>query len=247
MKNINLKKQNSVLKIVLIILTVLIVYFLMVLILTPSQSPIINMMGSGGRISIPMRGLSYSSSDNAAIQSQQQEEQEGRNFLDNLNNKTVLCSKLNDTDFEEIGEYFMGQSIGDTSRHIAMNEMMKSMMGEQGEEQMHIAMGKRMSNCEPGIPMPQNMMNGSMMPMMMNMMGSGMMGGQNPTQANLAQGMGSGMMGNNAFGFGMPFLNYGYFSAWNILYALLLVGLVALVFLGVFKLWKDVNKKEARK
>ena len=194
-----------------------------------------------------MMGFSDSSPDNAAIQSQQQEEQEGKFFLDSLNNKTVVCSQLEDADFEKIGEYFMGQSIGDTSEHIAMNEMMKSMMGEQGEEQMHIAMGKRMSNCEPGIPMPQNMMNGSMMPMMMNMMGSGMMGGQNPTQANLAQGMGSGMMGNNAFGFGMPFLNYGYFSAWNILYALLLVGLVALVFLGVFKLWKDVNKKEARK
>ena len=55
--------------------------------------------------------------------------------------------------------------------------------------------------------------------------------------------MGQGMMGNNIFGSGMPFLNYGYWSVWNILYALLLVGLVALVFLGAFKFWKDVNKK----
>ncbi|MBI4894869.1 MAG: hypothetical protein HY831_00075 [Candidatus Aenigmarchaeota archaeon] len=125
--------------------------------------------GSGGMIGSGsmMMGFSGSSPDNATIQSQQQEEQEGKMFLDNLNNKTVFCSQLNDADFDKIGEYFMGQSIGDTSRHIAMNEMMKSMMGERGEEQMHIAMGKRMSNCEPDAPMPQNMMN---------MMGSGMMG-----------------------------------------------------------------------
>src|SRR3989344_6687015 len=105
-----------------------------------------------------MMGFPSSSSDNAAIQSQQQEEQEGKQFLDGLNNKTVVCSQLKDTDFEKIGEYFMSQSIGDTSRHIAMNEMMKRMMGEQGEEQMHTVMGKRMSSCEPNAPIPQNRM-----------------------------------------------------------------------------------------
>ena len=65
-------------------------------------------------------------------QSQQQEEQVGKKLLEELNNKTVICSKLKDADFEKIGEYFMGQSIGDTSRHIAMNEMMKRMMGWGG-------------------------------------------------------------------------------------------------------------------
>ena len=121
-----------------------------------------------------MMGFSGSSPDNAAIQSQQQEEQEGKQFLDNLNNKTVACSELKDTDFEKIGEYFMGQSIGDTSRHIAMNEMMKSMMGEQGEEQMHIAWGKRGSGCNTSAVFPQNGVG------FMPMMGSGwgnLMGG----------------------------------------------------------------------
>ena len=115
-------------------------------------------------------GMSVSSSspDNTAIQSQQQEEQEGKKLLDDLSNKTIDCSQFKDADFEKIGEYFMGQSIGDTARHIAMNEMMKGMMGEQGEEQAHIAMGKRMSNCEPDAPMPQSMIN--------TMMGGGMMG-----------------------------------------------------------------------
>src|SRR3989339_644339 len=94
-----------------------------------------------------MMGFSYSSPDNAAVQSQQQEEQEGKQFLDNLNSKTVTCSHRKDADFEKISEYFMGQSIGDTVRHIAINEMMKTMMGELGEEQAHIAMGKRVSGC----------------------------------------------------------------------------------------------------
>ncbi|MCL5675505.1 MAG: SHOCT domain-containing protein [Patescibacteria group bacterium] len=116
-----------------------------------------------------MMGFSSSSPDNATIQSQQQEEQEGKRFLDDLNNKKTTCSQLKDVDFEKIGEYFMGQAIGDTSRHIAMNEMMKGMMGEQGEEQMHIAWGKRGSGCDT------SSQGTGFMPMMgmMQMMGGG--------------------------------------------------------------------------
>jgi len=105
-------------------------------------------------------------------QSQQQEEQMGKQFLDSLGNKTITCSKLKDADFEKIGEYFMGQSIGDTSRHIVMNEMMKKMMGEQGEEQMHIVMGKRLSGCKGG----DNSMMGNFYGNMMNN-GWGLFGG----------------------------------------------------------------------
>lgn len=143
-------------------------------------------------------GFQSSSSDSATIQSQQQEEKEGKQFLDDLNNKTVTCSQLKDADFEKIGEYFMGQSIGDTSRHIAMNEMMKSMMGERGEEQMHTLMGKRMSNCDQNASTSQDMMNDGMMQMMM---GGGMMGGNS-----------NSMMGNFAtdptswFGWGLGWI-----------------------------------------
>src|SRR3989344_3471613 len=114
-------------------------------------------------------GFPSSSSDSAAIQSQRQEEQEGKQLLDDLNNKTITCSGLKDADFEKIGEYFMGQSIGDTSRHIAMNKMMKSMMGEQGEEQMHIAWGQRGSDCDTSAAFPPQGAN--FMPMMQMMMG----------------------------------------------------------------------------
>lgn len=90
-------------------------------------------------------------------------------------NKEVGCQNLSEQNFEALGEYFMGLMIGDS--HEAMNNMMIQMMGKEGEEQMHIAMGKRMSNCEPDAPMPQNMMN--------MMMGGGMTGGD-----------GNSMMGN---------------------------------------------------
>lgn len=145
-----------------------------------------------------MMGFYNSSSiDSAAIQSQQQEELEGRNFLQNLSDKTVTCSQLQDADFEKIGEYFMGQSIGDTSRHIAMNAMMKSMLGEQGEEQAHIAMGKRVSGCDTSAAFPAG--SDAWMPMMSMMWG----------------GWSSPLTGNNSinnmmnFGF-MPFGGFGW-------------------------------------
>lgn len=95
-----------------------------------------------------MMGFSNSSPDSTALQSQQQEEQEGKKFLDDLGNKTVTCLQLNDANFEKLGEYFMSQAIGDTARHIGMNGMMKRMMGDKGEEQMHTAWGKRGSGCD---------------------------------------------------------------------------------------------------
>ena len=162
-----------------------------------------------------MMGFSSSSSDNAAIQSQQQEEQEGKQFLDGLNNKTVTCSQLKDADFEKIGEYFMGQSIGDISRHIAMNEMMKSMMGEQGEEQMHVAWGKRGSGCDTSAAFPSQGIG--FMPMMQMMMG----GGSSP--------LGSNQSNNSMMNFGFtPFGGFGwiFMILW---WVLIIAGIVALI------------------
>ncbi len=122
-------------------------------------------------VNAQMMGSSSSPVDQTAIQQQQAEEQEGKKLLDQLKNKTTTCEKLTDDNFEKAGEYFMGQAIGDTSRHIAMNNMMKSMMGENGESQMHIAMGKRLSGCDTstsgiGIMPMMWMMGGGGNPMM---------------------------------------------------------------------------------
>lgn len=162
-----------------------------------------------------MMGFPSSSPDTAAVQSQQQEEQAGKTFLDGLNNKTITCSQLKDADFEKIGEYFMGQAIGDTARHIAMNEMMKGMMGEQGETQSHIAMGKRLSGCDTSAALPSQ--DVGFLPMMQMMMG----GWSSPNELN---------QGNNSmmnFGF-MPLGGTGwiFMVLW---WVLIIVGIVALI------------------
>src|SRR3989344_3299580 len=171
-----------------------------------------------------MMGFPSSSSDNAAIQSQQQEEKEGKQFLDNLNNKTVVCSQLQDADFEKIGEYFMGQSIGDTSRHIAMNEMMKSMMGEQGEEQMHIAWGKRGSGCDTSAAFPSEGIG--FMPMMM---GGWPARNASQSEAGGAFPFGSNQSNNSMMNFGFtPFGGFGwiFMILW---WVLIIAGIVALI------------------
>ncbi|MBI2459382.1 MAG: SHOCT domain-containing protein [Parcubacteria group bacterium] len=174
-----------------------------------------------------MMGFPSSSSDSAAIQSQQQEEQEGKQFLDNLNNKTVICSQLKDADFEKIGEYFMGQSIGDTSRHIAMNEMMKSMMGEQGEGQMHITWGKRGSGCDTSAAFPSQ--DVGFMPMMQMMMGGWPARNASQSEAGGSSPLGSNQLNNSMMNFGFtPFGDFGwiFMILW---WALIIAGIVALI------------------
>ncbi len=60
----------------------------------------------------------------------------------------------------------MGQMAG--SSHETMDNMMIQMMGEEGEQLMHIAMGKRISSCDPYAPLPQNLIDSGMMPMIMS-------------------------------------------------------------------------------
>src|SRR3989338_842587 len=71
------------------------------------------------------------------------EEAEGKEVWEKLRSKQLECKNLTDDNYAVLGEYFMGQSIGNTQRHAAMNQMMTGMMGENGEEQMHITMGKK--------------------------------------------------------------------------------------------------------
>ena len=140
------------------------------------------------------------------------EEVEGKEIWEKLQAKQLECKNLTDRNFEVLGEYFMGQSIGNTQRHALMNQMMASMMGEQGEEQMHIVMGKRLSGCDPNAQVPQN--GWGFMPMMW-MTG----GGGNPM---MGYGGWGNMMGWGGFGiFGWIFM--------IIFWVLIILGAVALV------------------
>lgn len=110
------------------------------------------------------------------------EQREGQGLLRSIESGRSSCSDLATADFERIGEYVMGRMAGSTSAHEQMNELMRSMMGARSEEQMHVFMGKRFSDCGAGT-IPSGF--GGMMGMM------GMMGGDSGSGA---QGPGFGSM-----------------------------------------------------
>jgi len=162
--------------------------FLFTLLLTPSTS-----FAQGMPILSEAEGMGNwtgSSSSVTADDHTAREELEGKETWEKLQSKQIECKNLTDEQYGSLGEYFMGQSIGNTQRHALMNQMMTNMMGEEGEEQAHIAMGKRLSGCEPNAQVPSNGVG--FMPMMW-MMG----GGGNPM---MGTGWGNMMGGWNGFG-----------------------------------------------
>ena len=114
----------------------------------------------GGATNAQMMGNTIGDDHTAA------EEIEGKKIWDKLQAKTVFCGDLTNDDFGALGEYCRGQMMGEA--HAAMNQMMIQVHGEEGEEQIHVAMGKRLSGCDPTATFSGGTMG--WMPMM-NMMG----------------------------------------------------------------------------
>ena len=141
------------------------------------------------------------------------EEAEGEIVWQKLQSKEVVCGDLSDEDFGALGEYYMGQMLGDS--HEAMNEMMMRMHGEEGEEQIHVVMGKRLSGCDTSAIVPGT--SGGWMPMM-NMMWGGW-----------SSPFGSNNSTNNMMNFGFgPFGSFGwiFMILW---WVLIIAGIVALI------------------
>jgi putative membrane protein len=112
------------------------------------------------------QGFSNTTVDwNEVVEHAAREEQEGKELWNKLQAKEVVCDDLNDEQYGILGEYFMGQMAGES--HAAMNAMMIQAHGEDGEEQIHIVMGKRLSGCDTLAAFPA--ISGGWMPMM-NMM-----------------------------------------------------------------------------
>ena len=169
-----------------------------------------------------MMGNAITSSDGHTAR----EEAEGKAVWEKLQAKELKCENLTDENFSALGEYFMGQMAG--SQHEAMNNMMIQMMSEEGEKQIHTAIGKRMSNCEPNAPIPQNMMN--------MMMGGGMMGsGSNPLALTT----------NNS---NNPMMNFG-FTPFGWIGGIFMILFWVLVIVGIVVLIKwltNQNKSESK-
>lgn len=179
----------------------IITLFLVFIMFAPSKISAQNMMG----------GWISSSSPVVLDDHTAREEAEGKVIWEKLQKKQLECKNLTDDNYEALGEYFMGQSIGNTQRHAVMNQRMKNMMGEEGEEQMHIAMGKRLSGCDVNAPYPQN--GWGLMPMIWMMEGGG-----NPM-------MGYGGWGNMM---GWSFGIFGWLFM-LIFWAILILGVIALI------------------
>ncbi len=159
-----------------------------------------------------MGNFSNSSADwEKVVEHTLQEEKEGKELWGKLQAKEVACSDLSDEQFGVLGEYFMGQMSGDS--HAAMNAMMIQTHGKDGEEKIHIVMGKRLSGCDASASFPAG--SGGWMPMM-NMMWGGW----------------SSPFGNNStnnmmnFGFG-PFGGFGW------IFMLVFLGLIIWVIVSL--------------
>src|SRR3989344_2109102 len=139
------------------------------------------------------------------------EEAEGKEIWQQLQDKQLTCDTLLDEQYAALGEYFMGQMMGDS--HAAMNQMMVSMMGEEGEEQMHVVMGKRLSGCDTSAAYPVSGVG--FMPMMNMMMGAGV---------NMMNWGSTTPFGG---GWGMPFFSGGLFML--LWWVVIIVGIVLLV------------------
>src|SRR3989338_5963934 len=70
-----------------------------------------------------MVGFSNTSADwDEVVEHTLREEQEGKELWEKFGDKDISCTDLDDEQFGVLGEYFMGQMMGDS--HAAMNAMM---------------------------------------------------------------------------------------------------------------------------
>lgn len=111
-----------------------------------------------------------------------QDEAAGKLVFEKLQSNTTVCQNITDNDFDVLGDYYMAQMAGSTTAHAQMNARMSQMMGDSGEKQMHIALGKRLSGCNSGAPF-SNDSNSGFIPMMGF---GGMMGGNWNNASNLS-------------------------------------------------------------
>lgn len=156
-----------------------------------------------------------------------EDDDRGLGIWQKLTTDQVNCSQLQDEQFETLGDFFMEWVAG--SSHEAMDKHMEQIMGQEGLKEMHLAMGKRMSGCDPNAVMPRiggtmGPSTGSGLEMMMGLKG----GGQNM--------MGPGMMGWSSGTGGAGWMMGGWqgtWWVWSILswitWILIIVALVAFI------------------
>jgi len=131
--------------------------------------------------------------------------------------EAIINAEIPCNDLSEEQLEFIGDYYMEKMHPGEAHETMDDMMGGEGSAQLkqtHINMAKKFY-CKEDI----------------GVFGAGIMG--------MMQG-GNTMMGT---GYGMMGLSGGYWNFFSILYIILVVGLVILVYLWIYKLWKNIKKK----
>ena len=82
-----------------------------------------------------------------ALGSVSAEQRQGQALLNQLRSGTKICAQLSSGDLDHLGEFAIGQMLGSTRLHAAMNERMTLMLGATGERRMHQIMGARYAGC----------------------------------------------------------------------------------------------------
>jgi hypothetical protein len=71
----------------------------------------------------------------------------GRTLAQRLQAGKTTCDRLATDDFEHLGEYVMNRMTGSLQLHGAMNERMRSVVGADIAERMHVLVGQRYAGC----------------------------------------------------------------------------------------------------
>lgn len=74
-----------------------------------------------------------------------QEELAGKDLWMQIQNQQLVCATVSDEQFRLMGEFFMGQMMGDA--HRAMNNRLLASLGKEASNETHITFGKRLSGC----------------------------------------------------------------------------------------------------
>lgn len=163
-------------------------------------------------------GRSFDAGDwSRVVEHTLREEKEGKELWERFQAKEISCPDISDEQFGFLGEYFMGQMTGDS--HAAMNAMIIQAHGENGEEQIHIVIGKRFSGCDKSASLPA--ISGGWMPMMNIMMGRRSL----PFGFNQSNPMMWGF-GNNPMGWSLGVFGWIFMILWLVL---IIAGIIALI------------------
>ncbi len=196
----------KLLKISLLLLSFIALFF--------GHSPLVYAQGMMGQFTSPYP------SEPSSVSSTTKDEADGKVIYELLQSKQKSCKDLSDDDFDVLGDYFMGQRVGNTQTHDSMNTMMRNLMGEDGEKLMHISLGKRLSGCIADAPLPAQGAN--FLPMM---------------------GLG-GMMNGGIDNWGDRSSMMGFGSSGSLLESVILILVVIFLVLGIIYFWKEINRKK---